>query len=119
MGMQLGLQAATDGAMGSSGGGPYSPFTAAILALDRIDFAPRLHRLRYLRKSGAIACRAYMLGRFHGRLSHFNLSGSPLVGGLNMPLTESRSDCRADIAVCLKRAVNRHGPSSTARKQAM
>jgi membrane-associated phospholipid phosphatase len=64
----------------SVGGPDYPSLTAAILALDRIDFATGLHRLHYRRKSGAIACRTFMLDRFHGWLSHLNLSGESAVG---------------------------------------
>jgi len=59
----------------SVGGPGYPSLTAAILALDRIDFATGLHWLHYRRKSGAIACRTFVLDRFHGWLSHLNLSG--------------------------------------------
>jgi hypothetical protein len=55
----------------ASVGGLYDTSLAtAILALDRIDFAARLHRLHYHGKSGAIACRTFMLSRFHGWLFH-------------------------------------------------
>ena len=60
----------------SVGGPGYPSLTTAILALDRIDFAAGLRRLHHHRKSGAIACRTFMLGRFHGWLSHLNLSGA-------------------------------------------
>src|SRR5882672_1402895 len=57
---------------GASVGGPdYPSLTTAILALDRIDFATGLQRLLYRRKAGALACRTFLLGRFHGWLSHF------------------------------------------------
>jgi hypothetical protein len=62
----------------SVGSPGYPPLTAAIFALDRIDFATGLHRLYYRRKSGAIACRTFVLDRFHGWLSHLNLSGARL-----------------------------------------
>jgi hypothetical protein len=52
--------------------------TAAILALDRIDSAARLHRLLYLRKPGAMACRTFTLDQFRRWLSHSNLSGARL-----------------------------------------
>jgi hypothetical protein len=52
----------------------YPSLAAAILALDWIDFATGPHRLRYLRKSGAIACRTFVLDRLHRWLSHLNLS---------------------------------------------
>ena len=64
----------------SVGSPRYPSLTAAILALDRIDFATGPHRLHYRRKSGAIACRTFMLDRFHGWLSHLNLSGESAVG---------------------------------------
>jgi hypothetical protein len=51
---------------------------AAILALDRIDSATGLLRLHYRRKSGAIACRTFVLDPFHGWLSHLNLSAARL-----------------------------------------
>jgi len=54
----------------SVGGPGYPSLTAAIFALDRIDFATGLHRLHYRRKSGAIACRTFVFDRFHGWLSH-------------------------------------------------
>jgi hypothetical protein len=44
----------------ASVGGPWYPsLTAAIFALDRIDFAPGLHRLLHRRKARAIACRTF------------------------------------------------------------
>jgi hypothetical protein len=67
----------------SVGSPRYPSLTAAILALDRIDFATGLHRLRYLRKAGAIACRTFMFGWFHGSLSHLNLSGARQLGIAN------------------------------------
>jgi hypothetical protein len=42
----------------------YPSLTAAILALDRIDFVTGLHRLHNRRKSGAIACRTFVLEAF-------------------------------------------------------
>src|SRR6266446_3011767 len=46
-------------------GSGYPSLTTANLAPDRIDFATGLHWLDYGRKSGPIACRTFMLGRFH------------------------------------------------------
>ncbi len=56
----------------SVGSPGYPSLTTAILARDRIDFATGLHRLHYRRKSGAIACRTFVLDRFHGWLFHLN-----------------------------------------------
>jgi hypothetical protein len=63
----------------SSSTAPGDPsLTAAILALDRIDSAAGLHRLLYLRKPGAMACRTFTLDQFRRWLSHSNLSGAHL-----------------------------------------
>src|SRR5882724_7921838 len=60
-------------------GGPcYPSLTTAILALERIDFATGLQWLLYRRKAGALACRTFMFGWFHGSLSHLNLSSARL-----------------------------------------
>src|SRR5712671_695540 len=72
----LGLLSGLIPGRASVGGPGYPSLTTAILALDRIDFAAGLHRLHHHRKSSAIACRTFMLGRFHGWLSHLNLSGA-------------------------------------------
>ena len=70
---------------GVSVGSPgYQSLTAAIFALDRIDFATGLHRLYCRRKAGAIACRTFVLDRFHGWLSHLNLSGARLSWALSV-----------------------------------
>ena len=70
----------------------YPSLTTAILALDRIGFATGLHRLHYRRKSGAIARRTFVLDRFHGWLSHLNLSGARLSWAFMRSLS-ARSSC--------------------------
>jgi hypothetical protein len=59
-------------ASGSVSGGSFSGVSS--------DFSAGLHRLHYRRKSGAIACRTFVLDRFHGWLSHLNLSGARALG---------------------------------------
>jgi hypothetical protein len=88
----LGLLSGLIPGRASVGSPGYPSLTTAILALDRIGFATGLHRLHYRRKSGAIACRTFVLDRFHGWLSHLNLSGARLSWAFMRSLS-ARSSC--------------------------
>jgi hypothetical protein len=66
----------------SGGGLCYPSLATATHALDRIDFTVGLHRLRYHGKSGAIACRTFMLSWFQGWLFHLTFQMRRPVGSL-------------------------------------